>query len=393
MSAGSMPARAPRSSNLELARILCMVLIVAHHYVVNSGVTALFPSSGLSANALFLQLWGMWGKTAINVFVLITGWFMCERAFRWERFARLLLQVELYRVLLFPAWLVSGAPVTEIARKGLGLLLWPLMGANAGFTASFTVFYLLIPFLNALLSHIGCRRLGALVCLLLSLETLAFTFLGNDSAFSEVSWYATLYLLAAYMRRRPRRLTEDPGVCTRLFALCAVLSVLSVLALDGVAAVLGRPAFSIGYYMVADSGKALSFLTGLTCFLFFKNLRMRDSRVVNAVAATTFGVLLIHANSDAMRELLWGRLLDVRGAYGLPLPALVLHAAVSAVGVFAACSAVDRLRIRIVEPPPDGPGRLGRVSPGGDGGGGLSLAGSCRGRGRGASCPGRPFAR
>ena len=28
-----------RSSNLELYRIICMLLIVAHHYVVNSGLT------------------------------------------------------------------------------------------------------------------------------------------------------------------------------------------------------------------------------------------------------------------------------------------------------------------------------------------------------------------
>lgn len=29
-----------RSSNLELYRIFCMLMIVAHHYVVNSGLTS-----------------------------------------------------------------------------------------------------------------------------------------------------------------------------------------------------------------------------------------------------------------------------------------------------------------------------------------------------------------
>lgn len=29
-----------RASNLELYRIICMLMIVAHHYVVNSGLTS-----------------------------------------------------------------------------------------------------------------------------------------------------------------------------------------------------------------------------------------------------------------------------------------------------------------------------------------------------------------
>ena len=32
--------RQPRSSNIELYRIICMLMIVAHHYVVSSGLTS-----------------------------------------------------------------------------------------------------------------------------------------------------------------------------------------------------------------------------------------------------------------------------------------------------------------------------------------------------------------
>ena len=66
-----------RSSNLELLRIVSMFAIVAHHFVVNSGVTANFDFNKITANMVFLQLFGMWGKTAINSFVMISGYFMC----------------------------------------------------------------------------------------------------------------------------------------------------------------------------------------------------------------------------------------------------------------------------------------------------------------------------
>lgn len=42
----------PRNSNLELYRILVMLLIVAHHYVVNSGLLGELAQNSTSAASL-----------------------------------------------------------------------------------------------------------------------------------------------------------------------------------------------------------------------------------------------------------------------------------------------------------------------------------------------------
>lgn len=71
--------RKERNSNLELFRIVVMLTIVAHHYVVNSGLTAIdgpILANPLSVESIFLLIFGMWGKIGINCFVLITGYFM-----------------------------------------------------------------------------------------------------------------------------------------------------------------------------------------------------------------------------------------------------------------------------------------------------------------------------
>ena len=67
-----------RDSNLELFRIIAMFLIVAHHYVVNSGLTlpeGPLATDPLSWRSIFLLLFGAWGKTGINCFMMITGYF------------------------------------------------------------------------------------------------------------------------------------------------------------------------------------------------------------------------------------------------------------------------------------------------------------------------------
>lgn len=51
-----------RNSNIELYRIIVMLLIVAHHYVVNSGFMEKMQDSPLSPQSIFFYLFGEWGK-------------------------------------------------------------------------------------------------------------------------------------------------------------------------------------------------------------------------------------------------------------------------------------------------------------------------------------------
>lgn len=148
----------------------------------------------------------------------------------------------------------------------------------------------------------------------------------------------------------PPLFIEDFRICRSLFFCSVILAIASVLAMDAFCAITGTSAFFSGLYFVNQSGRALALLVGLTCFLFFRVLPMGHSRFVNTVASTTFGVLLIHANSNAMRKLLWKDLLNVPAAYLLPLPLLVAHAFACVLGVFVVSSALDYLRLRFAEP-------------------------------------------
>ena len=64
-----------RQSNIELLRILAMVMIVAHHFAVHSGLPIW---SGHGANVFWAQFLCMQGKVGVDLFVLITGCFLVE---------------------------------------------------------------------------------------------------------------------------------------------------------------------------------------------------------------------------------------------------------------------------------------------------------------------------
>ena len=74
-------AKKQRNSNLELLRIFAMMAIIAHHFVVNSTVDKQYDYLNPTLNHYFLEIWGMWGKTAINSFILISGYFLLLKFF------------------------------------------------------------------------------------------------------------------------------------------------------------------------------------------------------------------------------------------------------------------------------------------------------------------------
>lgn len=77
-----------------------MLLIVSHHYVVNSGVLEKMYENPLSTNSIFLFLFGAWGKTGINCFMMITGYFMCKGRITLEKYVRLLFEVVFYNIVI-----------------------------------------------------------------------------------------------------------------------------------------------------------------------------------------------------------------------------------------------------------------------------------------------------
>ena len=64
------------------------------------------------------------------------------------------------------------------------------------------------------------------------------------------------------------------------------------------------------------------------------------------MAKTTFGILLIHANSDAMRQWLWQDV--VRVPQMIDSPNLIPYAILCVCGIFAVCAAIDFVLDRLI---------------------------------------------
>lgn len=107
--------------------------------------------------------------------------------------------------------------------------------------------------------------------------------------------------------------------------------------------------WSLLVFFVSDSNKLLAFLVSVSTFMFFKNIHIRQSKLINTIASCTFGVLLIHANSDAMRQWLWKDTCNNVGMFHSGM--IYIHALCVPIVVFIVCVTIDYYRQQFIERP------------------------------------------
>ena len=342
-----------RQSNIELLRIVGMLLIISHHYIVNSGIMETLSLQDHPAKFTFLTMWGMWGKTGINIFILISGYFMCTSSLTIRRYCKIAFEWIFYNYVIFFIMLAAGYETLSPLRI-FQLVFAPFTYANGSgcFTSSFLMFYLFIPFMNAFIRNItggGGGQYKQFILLLLFLFTVLSTFFHNTVIFGEVFWFITVYFLGGYLRLHPPKWSTSRRRSLRLLLLALLSCYMSVI----VCAFL-QLKFQINLpltFFVLDANKLGAVLVGIFLFTTFRNLNIAYSKWINLIAKTTFGILMIHANSEAWRIFMWRDLLHVDVSASLPALPLIGRSIVIVSGIFICCSLIDMVRIFLIERP------------------------------------------
>lgn len=323
-----------------------MFTIVMHHYVVNSGlIDQIMAQSNFGFKDYFLLLFGWGGKTGIDCFVLITGYFMCTTDISLKNYIKLFCEVEFYKILLCIMFTVTG--YSAISFKGIAKVIFPFFYVKDGFVSCFLLFYLFIPFINKLIHSLKEKEHLKLMALCLFVYTFLPTFMKADVTFNYITWFTVIYIVSSYIRLYGKEWmnnTKRMGILSTVMIALSWCSIIFIIIIDSKTGLELWP-----YFFVSDSNKFLALATAVCLFLFFKSLNMKYSKVINTIAASTFGVLLIHANSDTMRQWLWRDTMQNVSYYDSGY--IVLHAIIVVTVVYVSCTVIDQIRINLLEKP------------------------------------------
>lgn len=333
-----------RNSTIELLRILCMLAVIAHHCVVHGGSMGMEPCANKYIASFILPL----GKISFTCFVAISMWFLVDQKFKASRFLRAWFEVLFYSVLMMLPTIAWGGQVT--AEDWMGSLL-PIGGNTHGFAATYLAFYLLLPLLNKLIQ--GFTRRQTLWCLFILgyvqifepiLAQFGLANLALHPFVSEITLFGFCFFMALYLKRWAPKVTKSA------IAMGAV--VIAVWLLVFVITVQGWRVG--GNWLIASSvlasgeNSVLYLLGGFSLFLCFNSLPAFQSKLINLVAGTTFGILLIH-DHGFFRYVLWENIAQTSlWWYSSRYLLLIMGWTIS---VFAICASIDYVRLMFIERP------------------------------------------
>ena len=337
-----MPGKTTRSSNLELLRILCMLLIIGDHLTGQSGIAdyTTLPSS------FAFCLIGCGSRIACSVFVLIGGWFLCEQPYKTRRPLSLWLSLWLYTV---PVTLLCKLAGLDVSWGALRWAAFPASTRQLWFISDYLLLLLCVPLLNRLLRGLSRPAHRGLLAVLAVPLIVYPTLFGENGAVSDTAWmFLYEYLLITYLRRWPdnrlAHLLQHRAAALGLGLGLPLLNTILRALLETRGLTDGKAFQYMAYYRTA-LGALPNLLAALALFYLFKGLDLSCVRWVNALAGTTLGVYILH-QVPAFRGFLWSSLLQAEahhGSVGYPLLAIL--------AVFLGCAAVDALRTALVMRP------------------------------------------
>lgn len=257
---------------------------------------------------------------------------------------KLVLQVEFYRIIIYLIFLFTG--YNNFNLNDIPKTLLPIPSLTDNFTGCFLVFYLSIPFLNILIQNMTEKQHRNLLFLVGFFYVLLGSVPRFQVNFNYVTWFCIIYFIGSYIRLYQPKIFENSKNRTLIFFFSIIISIISVIAFNYLGFKYGK---RLEYFWLADCNKIFAVITSISAFVYFKYLKIPYNKFINTVAATTFGVLLIHANSDTMRQWLWKDFLNNVGQYGTDN--LYVHAILSVICIFAICSLIDFIRIKLLEQP------------------------------------------
>lgn len=321
-----------RQSNIELFRIISMLLILIVH--IDGASVGLPQPMGDIASMTSRDWWRLIVESisiiGVNCFVLISGYFGIRAS--WKGFLRFTYYCLFYSV----AICVLAGVIVALTGKFADKWSWDLLAesfmvythTDLWFVPAYLGLYLLAPFLNKSIEMMTCKEysiwLGAFI---------AFNLYAGwywEGKFNPTG-YTVLQLVMMYFIGRYiyRFIPKIKNLC--LYATIAWVVSIGLILLNSL---YGKSIVAFAY------NSPFVIMASVCFFLMFKSITF-SNKVINYCAASAFAVYLVHKN-----PLVWGQFKSLIESLWvqLSLPMFTFVAIAIVLLVFVACVIIDQPR-------------------------------------------------
>ncbi|MGE5410485.1 MAG: acyltransferase family protein, partial [Clostridiales bacterium] len=277
-----------RDTNIELLRIIAMMMIVAHHYIWHG--EALKQTALYSSNWFFSWTIEAICVVAVNCYVLISSYYLVNSQFKINRLIKIWLQILFYSTVIYLILVATG--FEHLSIKNLVTSCLPILTNRYWFATVYIALYIFSPFLNTLIHALNHNQMRNLVIILFAMLSIWPTILPFGFSLDITNGYSIiqfgfLYFLGAYIRLYWNFNLK----WTFYFNFYVVISIL-IICSKILFEFLGFNGLSYTFFLYNSASVILS---SVMLFMFFKSISINNyiiNKIINSIAVLTFGVYL-----------------------------------------------------------------------------------------------------
>lgn len=299
-------AKAKRLVNVELLRIVNMIMVIGIHYIRESGSVLTLETPELTVKHVLAMLLEAFFIIMIDTYVFISGYYGTESTFKPSKLVGFLCRVLFYTILIPIILSLFGVPILadEIGIYGIAQYLFPIGNEHYWFMTAYFYLMLFMPFLNSAMRLLNRKQLLIIVsCLLIvfcgvkSIVPIRFVL---DKAGYEFIWIVCVYLLAAWMRLHGGEVEAwVKKNCVKIYLGSVFLSWVMMLVFWKLSSVADGFAY---YFELPISHNFILCLTGaIGLFYTFMSFNIKEGKladIIRKVSVYSLGVYLLHEHLD-----------------------------------------------------------------------------------------------
>lgn len=369
--------KAKRKSGIELLRILCMLSIIILHVYVYGGMNDLTIQDTKTTHYILKFIWSFF-RTPVNVFIIITGYFMSKDSLdfkkSYRRIPKVYLTMLFYSIVLtilsFVIFSQQDFPVFDSsykihqlvtnAEKDLTInsiytiitMFFPFLSNQWYFLTNYIIILLLSSFINHTLNSINKKQFRILLGILFFTLSLwpTLTYMGGLKEIFSMSQiisiefgkslpsFLFMYIIGAYLRRFAK---DDEKPHLKYLITFIVLCLIDFLLYFSLNKVNIKGTGIYGGAVFGEFSNPLVIMESLCLFMFFRGFQFH-SKVINYIAGTTIGIYAIHEH-PIFRVFIWSNL-RFTPALIKEEPWQILNLLLTIIMIFAACAVIDIIR-------------------------------------------------
>ncbi len=199
-----MTKKSSRNANMELLRMISMLMVTFLHAIAKSDILVNM-SSKLGINSVLAWVFEVLSIGAVNIFMLISGYFLINSEFKVKKLIEIVMQTVFYTAGTFLIFLVFGlVKPDDLDIYNLLNYFLPVHMEVYWFITAYVVLYILSPVITKGIKAISQKQLLGVIIGLLVYECVFKSVLPVrlvvDTKGYNFLWYIVVFLIGAYFR-------------------------------------------------------------------------------------------------------------------------------------------------------------------------------------------------